>query len=348
MLTLPLSRTSASLARYDAVLRNLPNKDLLLAPLRRQEAVISSRIEGTVATLEEVLKFEAEDHANDISPKYRTEVLEVFSYSRALNYAQKLMNEGLPLCGRLLKEVHSKLLFFGRGADKQPGEFKTEQNYIADRTRKQILYIPISPQKLEEGIKNFEIFLNNKEVEPLLQTALSHAEFESLHPFKDGNGRVGRMLITLCLWSTGLISAPHFYVSSAIEERRDEYIDRLRYVSSQGQWTEWCLFFLEIIERQAKQNLETAEKIGSLYEEMKVTFRKTLASKWIIAALDYMFENPIFKNSAFLNKAGIPKQTAARFTKILLSKNLLTTIDPPSGRRPGLYAFEPLLKIVQS
>lgn len=348
VLTPFVSRVAASLARYDALLRGLPNKDLLLAPLRRQEAVISSRIEGTVATLDEVLKFEAEENDEDGKKKFREEVIEVYSYSRALNHAQQLINEGLPLCGRLIKEAHKKLLFLGRGADKQPGEFKKEQNYVVDRAQKRVLFIPISPLKLEDGMRVFEDFLNDLVVEPLLQTALAHAEFESLHPFKDGNGRVGRMLITLCLWTKGLINAPHFYISGKIESRRDEYIERLRLVSAEGQWTEWCQFFLEIVEEQAKQNLEVAEKIGNLYNDMKVTFRKALASKWMISAQDYIFENPIFRNNVFTSRAGIPKQTAARFTKTLVEKKLLTILEPASGRRSGLYAFEPLLNIVRS
>jgi len=343
-----LVRASAALAGYNVVLKHIPNSSLLLAPLRRQEAVISSRIEGTIATLEEVLKFEAESEDGEKSQKYRTEAIEVFSYSRALNHAQKLIEDGLPLCGRLIKEAHGKFLFFGRGADKQPGQFKTEQNYIADKAKKEILFIPISAEKLDEGIKTLEIFLNDEKAIPLIQTALSHVEFESLHPFKDGNGRVGRLLVPLCLWSKGLIQAPHFYVSSVLEARREEYIDRLRLVSAKQQWTEWCIFFLNIIEEQAKQNLQIAESIFKLYDDMKHTFRKELRSGWMLVALDYMFANPIFRNSNFTNKAGIPKQTAARFTKVLLERKILTSIEAASGRRPGLYAFEPLLKIIQS
>ncbi len=345
-----ISRAAASLARYDAVLRNLHNQELLLAPLRRQEAVVSSRMEGTIATLEEVLKFEAEktDGNEDNNSQYRAEILEVHSYARALTHAQNLMKNGLSICGRLMRETHGRFLFLGRGSDKQPGVFKAEQNYVADKIKKKISFIPVSPDKLNEGITSLENFLNDQKYEPLIQTALSHVEFEALHPFKDGNGRVGRMLVTLGLWSKELISAPHFYVSSTIEENKDEYIERLRLVSADGQWTEWCMFFLNVIEKQAKKNLEVAGKIGDLYQEMKTTFRKELASKWIVEALDYIFGKPVFKNSTFIAKTGIPPATVARFTKVLANKKLLATLEEASGRRPALYAFEPLLKIVRS
>lgn len=344
----PLGRTAAALARYDAILRGLHNKDLLLAPLRRQEAVISSRIEGTVATLDEVLRYEAEQDDEEARTPPRQEVLEVVSYARAMAHAQRLIEDGLPLCGRLIKETHSRLLFMGRGADKQPGQFRTDQNYVVDRSHKRVLFRPIAPEKLNDGISALERFINDENMEPLIQTALTHVEFEALHPFKDGNGRVGRMLITLELWAKQLISAPHFYVSGAIEDRRDEYIDRLRLVSAEGRWSEWCAFFLSIIEAQANENIDIAEKISALYEDMKGRFREVLASQWAIVALDFIFGRPIFRNSAFTSQAGIPRQTAARFSRLLADSGLLTTIQPASGRRPALYAFEPLLKIVRS
>lgn len=346
-LTRPLSSASAALARYAGVLHSLHNKELLLGPLRRQEAVVSSRIEGTIATLDEVLKFEAEQDDATHPAHYRHEVLEVFSYSRALNHAQKLINDGLPICERLIREAHSKLLFFGRGADKQPGEFKTDQNYVVDQPKKRVVFIPINENDLSEGFKNFEAFVNEPEFEPLIQTAITHVEFEALHPFKDGNGRVGRMLITLMLWDKQLIEAPHFYISGNLEDRRDEYIQKMRAVSSDDAWTAWCIFFLEAIEQQAIENLDTASKIENLYEEMKEEFRVTLSSQWSINALDFIFGRPVFRQSAFAKESGIKGPTAYRFTKLLCDAGLLTMLEPGSGRRPALFAFEPLLEIVR-
>lgn len=260
-----LTEATAALARYDAFLKTLHSSEVLLAPLRRREAVISSRIEGTIATLDEVLKYEAEQSDDDDSLKYRHEVLEVFSYSRALNHAQRLMSEGLPLSARLLRQTHSRLLFFGRGADKQPGTFKTDQNYVVDQENKKILFVPAGISEFERHFTRFEEYMNEDELVPLVRTAISHAEFESLHPFKDGNGRLGRMLITLMLWNKGLIAEPHFYVSGCIERHRDEYIRRLRAISADGQWTEWCEFFFNVIKEQAEENSEIATEIRNLY-----------------------------------------------------------------------------------
>ena len=348
----PLGRAAAALARYDAVLDGLHNKELLLAPVRRQEAVISSRIEGTIATLDEVLKFEAEDGFGDTDgPRrslFRLEIIEVHSYMRALNHAQNLLNQGLPICGRVIREAHQRMLFLGRGADKQPGVFKTEQNYVVDNKNKSILFTPISPEELGDGFENLEDYINEADIDPLIQTALSHIEFEALHPFKDGNGRIGRILITLMLWYKGLISGTYFYISGQLEERREEYISRMRYVSSHDEWTEWCIFFLEALETQATENLKIARKISDLYEDMKFRFQDALASQWSIRALDFIFSRPVFRNNTFTSQSGIPKPTAARFTKILLQRGLLKTVEPPAGRRPGVYAFEPLLEIVRS
>lgn len=349
----PLSRAASALARYDTRLEGLHNKELLLAPLRNTEAVVSSRIEGTVATLDEVLKIQADadesgsDQADQTSG-YREEAIEVFSYTRAMKYAQGLITDGLPICSRLIKEAHSRLLFFGRGADKTPGVYKKDQNYVVDKRRKKILFIPIGPGDLEDGIARLENYIHDERIDPLIQTAVTHVEFEALHPFKDGNGRLGRMLIPLNLWQKGKIHAPHFYVSGAIEERRDEYIDRLRATSADAEWTEWIIFFLEIIEQQANANVAITDRIATLYDEMRERFRVTLASQWSPVALDYIFGRPVFWNSSFTAGSGIPSQTAHRLSRTLIDNGLLTVLEPASGRRAALLAFTPLLDIVRA
>lgn len=347
----PLSSARDAVARYDTKLDRLPNKELMLAPLRNAEAVVSSRMEGTVATLDEILRIQADDDGDDDGGEYayRQEALEVYSYTRAVRHAQNLMSgdNGLPICSRLIKEAHSRLLFMGRGADKTPGEFKSEQNYVVDRRTRKILFIPMSAEGLDAGITTFENYVNDLSVEPLIQTAIAHAEFEALHPFKDGNGRIGRMLVPLNLWDRKVIKTPHFYVSPAIEERREEYIDRLRMVSELGAWTEWLVFFLEIVHRQAELNMEITDKITSLYSEMRDRFTATLRSRWATQALDYIFAKPVFRNAAFTSAAGIPNQTAHRMNKQLIDDGILTIIEPASGRRAALLAFMPLLEVVR-
>ena len=343
-----LLKATDSLARYDQMLKNIHNSEILLAPLRNQEAVISSRMEGTISTMDEILNFEADsENDSEEAKNVRSEIFETILYQRALLNAQKAMNDGYPLSQHLVKTIHQQLLSFGRGAKKSPGQFKVKQNYLADKIKQKVLFTPISPEKLNDGLEKLFDYINNNSDPILIKTALMHLEFEALHPFQDGNGRIGRMLITLLLWSSGTISEPHFYISGYLEENKDEYIDTMRNVSENNDWEKWCVFFLNAIEKQAIKNLEIAVSINNLYEEMKHIFSDTLSSKWSVNALDYIFTNPIFRNNRFTSKSGIPGPTAARFTRMLLDKELIRTIEESSGRRPALYAFEPLLKLVR-
>lgn len=343
-----LLKATDALARYDQMLKNMHNSEILLAPLRNQEAVISSRMEGTISTMDEILKFEA-DNENDSegAKNVRSEVFETILYQRALLNAQRAMKDGYPLSQHLIKTLHQQLLSFGRGAQKSPGQYKIEQNYLADKIKQKVLFTPISPEKLNDGLEKLFTYIKDSSDPILIKTALMHLEFEALHPFQDRNGRIGRMLITLLLWSSGTISEPHFYVSGYMEEHKDEYIDTMRNVSENNNWEAWCIFFLNAIEKQAIRNLEIAESIKNLYEDMKPVFSDALSSKWSVNALDYIFTNPIFRNNRFTSKSGIPGPTAARFTRILIDKELLRTLEESAGRRPALYAFEPLLKLVR-
>ena len=344
-----LVKATDSIARYDQMLKTMHNSEILLAPLRNQEAVISSRMEGTISTMDEILKYEADNtNQEELNPaNVRSEVLETILYRRALTNAQLAMKDGYKLSSSFIKTLHQQLLFFGRGAKKSPGEFKREQNYLADKLKKNILFIPISPEKLLDGLDELFKYIEESKHPILIKTAMMHIEFEALHPFQDGNGRIGRMLITLLLWSKGVISEPHFYVSGYLEENKDEYMDTMRNVSETGEWETWCIFFLRAIENQAIRNLEIADRIRNLYEEMKIIFSEILSSKWSINALDFIFTNPIFRNNNFTSKSGIPAPTASRFTRLLLEKELIFTLEESSGRRPALYSFEPLMKLVR-
>ena len=345
----PLIKATDALARYDQMLKNMHNSEILLAPLRNQEAVISSRMEGTVTTMDEILKYEA-DHGEKTGdvPNVRSEIIETVLYQRALKATQKAMEDGYPLSQSLVKGIHQILLSHGRGASKSPGKFKHEQNYLADRIRKKILFVPISPEKLQEGLdKLFQYSDQSQHPAIIIKIAITHIEFEALHPFEDGNGRIGRMLITLMLWNSGVISSPHFYISGYLEDNKDLYIDRMRAVSELEDWDGWCDFFLGAVEQQAIRNLSIAENIRNLYEEMKTVFSDTLGSRWSINALDFVFTNPVFRNNKFTGDSGIPAATAARFTRLLLEKNIIRAVEEAAGRRPALYSFEPLLELVR-
>ncbi len=337
-----------ALARYDQMLKGMHNSEILLAPLRGQEALASSRMEGTFSTLEEVLELESEaDPDLSASDEYRSEAVETYLYGRALRSARQSMTEGQPLSQSLIRQMHQLLLSFARGQTKNPGQFKTEQNYIGTRGSPQISFVPISPEQLESGMDQLLDFTRNGPLPALLRVAISHLEFEALHPFKDGNGRVGRMLVTLQLWQLGCISSPHFYVSRFFEEHKAEYIHHMRQVSTSGAWENWCIFFLGAVKEQAFQNLKVAENTRDLYEEMKTRFAALLNSAKAVTALDYVFTNPVFRNSRFTQKAGIPAHTAARFSRILLEQGLLVPVREASGRQSAIYAFEPLLQLVR-
>ncbi len=343
-----LLNATDAVARYDQMLKNMHNSEILLAPLRNQEAVISSRMEGTVSTMDEILEYEADHDAKAVNAKnVRSEVIETILYQRALKATQMAMENGYPLSQSLIKGIHQRLLSFGRGATKSPGEFKKEQNYLADKLKKNVSFIPISPEKLQEGLDRLFQYIEQSIHPTLVKIGITHVEFEALHPFQDGNGRIGRMLITLMLWDSKTISEPHFYISAYLEENKDLYIDTMRNVSEKGDWEGWCIFFLEAVKEQAIRNLTIAENIRNLYEEMKVVFSEVLSSKWSVQALDYIFTNPVFRNNKFRSNSGIPSPTAARFTRVLLEKNLITTKEEASGRRPALYIFEPLMKLVR-
>lgn len=343
----PLGRATDAIARFDQMLKNMHNSAILLAPLRNQEAVISSRMEGTISTMDEILQYEADHTEGEDSDDARAEVVETILYQRALRLAQGAIEDGRPLTQGLIKALHHRLLSHGRGASKSPGEYKNEQNYLVDKSKRNVLFTPVSPEKLIEGMEKLFSYIENDKEQILLKTAIAHVEFESLHPFKDGNGRIGRMLITLMLWDANVISAPHFYISGYLEEQKDQYIDFMRKVSAEDDWTSWCEFFLEALEQQAIRNLKIAENIRALYEDMKITFRDILASKWSMQALDFVFTNPIFRNSHFTNQSGIPTSSAAKFTSILLENKILTQVREASGRRSAMYRFEPLMELVR-
>ncbi|MBR7652474.1 Fic family protein [Ochrobactrum oryzae] len=344
----PLEEAAASLARYDAKMSSMVNSELFLAPLRRQDAVSSSRMEGTISTIEELYRLEAEEDAGVSDPyrEARNDDIETFLYSRALRNAQQALAEGAPLSEHLIRTAHQQLLFAGRGARKRPGSYKNEQNYIGEQRREKIYYVPISPEQLEPAMGELLRFMNGNAMRPLIRTALAHVEFEALHPFEDGNGRIGRMLITLMLWKLGIISQPNFFVSGYFEQHKDEYIERMRRVSSDGDWTGWSVFFLQAMHAQATVNIQTADRIFALHGEMRERFREVLNSQFHDQALDFVFASPVFRNDRFVDRSGIPASSARLLSRRLVEAGLLRTIEPSSGRRAALYAFSPLLELL--
>jgi Fic family protein len=345
----PLEEAAASLARYDAKMSSMMNSELFVAPLRRQDAVSSSRMEGKISTIEELYRLEAEEDAGATDPyrEARNDDIETFLYSRALRNAQQAIADGAPLSEHLIRTAHQQLLYFGRGARKRPGSYKVEQNYIGDDRRGKIYYVPISPEQLAPAMAGLVQFMNESTMRPLLRTALTHVEFEALHPFEDGNGRIGRMLITLMLWKLGIISQPNFFVSGYFETHKDQYVERMRAVSAEGDWSGWSVFFLQAMHAQATVNIQTADRIFALHNEMRERFREALNSQYHDQALDFVFASPVFRNDRFVDRSGIPASSARSLSRRLVEVGLLRTIEPAAGRRAALYAFDPLLDLLK-
>ncbi|WP_158961724.1 Fic family protein [Myroides fluvii] len=341
-----LVQATDALARFDQMLKNLHNTEILLAPLRNQEAVISSRIEGTISTMDEILQYEA-DYEGEDTATAKADIIETILYQRALKNGQSALESGYNFSLSFIKQMHQQLLYLGRGANKSPGEFKKEQNYLADRLKKEIQFIPIRPENLDDGLECLFAFLMESSFPPLIKTAIMHLEFEALHPFKDGNGRIGRMLITLNLWREKILSQPHFFISGYFEENKEEYIEQMRNVSKTKDWNEWIRFFLKAVESQAIRNLEIAESIKNLYEITKIEFSDLLSSKWNMEILDFIFTYPVFRNNKFVGTTKIPNATAVLMIRKLVDNGYLVVREEAAGRRAAMYSFEPLMRLVR-
>lgn len=344
-----LGPASASLAHYDGCLTVMPNVNVLLSPLITQEAVLSSKIEGTQVTMGEVLEIEAGGESERLTQAKREDTEEVLNYRRAMRACVSEM-EQRPFSQHILRAAHALLMNGVRGRDMSPGSYRNNQNWIGTKgcTIENASFIPVSPEHLQAGMDEWERYFGNTAVpDALVQLAIIHVEFEALHPFKDGNGRLGRMLLPLFLFQRKLLSRPDFYMSGYLEANRDEYQERLRAVSRDGDWTGWCVFFLKGVIQQANENARKARAISSLYNRLKNDVTDLTHSQHSIRAVDFIFQTPIFTAPMFTNFSQIPKPTAARILSLLREKQLLISLREGKGRRAGVYAFRELLNLAE-
>ncbi len=335
---------SAAVARYEGVLHGIPNMQVLLSPLTSQEAVLSSRIEGTQATLGEVLEFEAAPET--ATGEKRDDIQEVLNYRKALNHAVKMMDQ-LPLSQRLIRETHQVLMDGVRGRNKTPGDYRRLPNWIGPEggTVKMARFIPPGADRVPDLMSGWEKYLHSPAPVKLVQLAILHAEFEAIHPFLDGNGRLGRLLVPLFLVDKKLLSSPNFFISGYLEAKRGEYYDRLLAVSRDDDWTGWCEFFLTALIEQANDNEAKAKAILGLYREKKEWIVDLTHSQHAVRALDWFFKHPIFKTSDFVTMSEIPKPTAHRVLQLTQKKRFFKVLQKASGRRPAILAFSELLNI---
>jgi Fic family protein len=341
-----LGPAAAAVARYDGMLAAVPNPGVMLSPLTTQEAVLSSRIEGTQATFGEVLEFEAGQEA--ATPERREDIREVLNYRAAMREAERLLAD-LPLSQRVIREMHRALLAGVRGQNKAPGEYRRIPNWIgpAGCTIEEARFVPIPASQLPDAMGAWERYVHDDAPDRLVQLAVLHAEFEALHPFLDGNGRLGRMLVPLFLWQNGLIRRPMFYISGWLEARRDEYYERLLAVSRDDDWTGWCRFFIEAVKVQAEENLARTQAILALHDDLKHRLPEMTRSQYAVRALDWIFARPIFSAPDFIRDAGIPAPTARRFLGVLRKAFILKDLRHGRGRRAAVLAFPALLNIAE-
>lgn len=294
-----ISKANNAMGAYRGFLINTINPMLLISPLVSQEAVLSSKLEGTHATIEDFINYDA---GNEVSVS-KDEMQEVMNYRSALYFALGKMStisddseEGrhkLPLSVRLIKEMHKNLLDNVRGQNKSPGEFKTEQNYIGNSA--EITFTPLPPELTQDYMANFEQYIHFDEVDLLVQAALIHCQFEMIHPFKDGNGRIGRLLIPLFLYYREMLPVPTFYMSAYFEKDRTMYLEKLSAVSQKNDYATWIKYFLEGVIQQAEINTLKAKALLDRYNEFKDICISGMSSKYAIPLLDEIFQRPAFK-----------------------------------------------------
>jgi Fic family protein len=335
-----LSSADRLLGRLAGQGARLPNPHLLIRPFMRREAVLSSRIEGTQATLGELLA----DEAGAATSRAPEDLKEVRNYVVALEKGVQRLKK-LPLSLRLVKELHSALMTGVRGASAAPGEFRRIQNWIGSpgATIANARFVPPPPNELAPCLDAWEKFLHERDLPPLLQAALLHYQFEAIHPFIDGNGRVGRLLITLFLVEREILPSPLLYLSAFFEATRRAYYELLTGVSQRGEWEAWILYFLRGIAHQATDALDRVERIDTLREK----WRRRLArrqTKTVMALLDQITANPFVTVNGAAKGLGVAFTTAQRAIDALASHHILE--QSGDARRGRVYCAQALLDIL--
>ena len=329
------------LAKLDTASQLISNADLFISMYVRKEALISSQIEGTQCTLDDVLDPEVDMNAN-------LDVSDVVNYVKATQYAIQRL-ENLPLCCRLMKEVHEKLMEGVRGQDKTPGEFRHSQNWIgpANCSLKDARYIPPNVQDMEEAMSDLERYMNeNVEYDPLIRAALIHYQFETIHPFLDGNGRIGRLLILLYLMEQKVLSKPVIYISYFLKKNQVEYYDRISEVRRSGNFEQWIKFFLEAVSKAATDSLESIRQLSILHDKniarLPISNRK---KDNLRAVFEYIEQYPIIDIKRTAKELGISYNTAAMVVKKLVELGILQ--ETTNRARNRVFAYEEYLDILR-
>jgi Fic family protein len=342
-----ISKASAALAYYNGTLLSIIDPTLFLAPLETKEAVFSSRIEGTMTTVDEVLRYEVDLKPDSLAKQ--NDVIEVLNYRKAMRSARSWLGRKLPFNLTFICAIQNDLMQGVRGKDKHPGEIRKEQVWIGarDLPQEQATYVPPEPMSLRNYLDNLIDYLHLNDQEVLIQTAIMHAQFEIIHPFLDGNGRTGRILIPLYLWYKQRLSAPMFYISEYLEEHRDQYMANLKEITDTQNWEQWLLFFLDAITTQAQRNADKAIQVWNLYHEMQLKITTLSKSPHAMRVLDTLFALPIFRTPELIKVAGIDAKSAHRLIALLKREGLLNTLKEHAGRSPEVLSFAALYQLVR-
>lgn len=343
-----IGKANRALAKYDGVLSAIPNPAVLLSPLTTQEAVLSSRIEGTQATLGQVYLFEVDEETEGSS--LREDIFEILNYRNAIAQAKEEL-EHKPFNLNLLKTLHSTLMDSVRGSNKARGKFRTTQNWIGSPGTpiERASFIPPSPEKLLEYLSVWEKYYHSDRPDELVQLAVLHGQFEIIHPFLDGNGRLGRMLIPLFLFEKNILTQPTFYLSMWLETHRQEYYDRLKQLSiDRKSWNSWIEFFLKGLIEQAQANIDISNDILTLYRKMKERILHITHSQYAIPLLDQIFKKPIFEGRQLEFGAHSPTRTVvSKLLKQVAGENVINVLRKGTGSRGTVYVFADLINLCE-
>ena len=337
-----LSRADQAVGRLDGVIQTVPNPDFFVYMYVRREAVLSSQIEGTQSTLEDLLAVELEPRLawRDL-PR---DVDEVVRYVHAMNYGLARLSN-LPLSLRLITEIHRELLTGVRGSHRLPGEFRRSQNWIGpeNATLEEATFVPPPVHEMKQSLDNFERFLHDEELPALVHAGLAHAQFETIHPFLDGNGRVGRLLITFLLVHRGVLHRPLLYLSVYLKRHRAEYYDRLMAIRNSGDWESWLRFFLAGVAQTAEEATVTARAILNLREEHRRAVQDRIGGVNGLRLLDLLFERPLVHVNLIKDRLGVAFVTANKLVEQLEG---LGVVDEITGRkRDRIFSYTPYVAL---
>ncbi len=339
-----LSRADQAVGRLDGVTRTLPNPDLFVAMYVRREAVLSSQIEGTQSTLEDVLSYELDPRQREVPE----DVEEVVNYVRAMNYGLERLAE-LPLSLRLIREIHAELLSGTRGAEKLPGEFRRDQNWIGPQNASlaEATFVPPPVPEMTTALYNLEEFLHGDHNLPMLvRCGLAHAQFETIHPFLDGNGRVGRLLITFQLVHGGVLHRPLLYLSYYIKRHKAEYYDRLMAVRQDGNWEGWLRFFLRGVAETAEEATATAEAIVRLQDEHRTLIQAEGLGLNGLRLLDLLFQRPLVNVNLVQESLDVKAfATANKLVERFAALSLLEEMT--GGQRNRVFRYTPYWRLLE-